>query len=179
MPALTPNSSSQFSPMPHSSPSHSHNRRPPTSTISLSSPSPSHIPGLDPRETLHPAGPGREDPASPRLRPQRGPGFRRTARKPLVRFPQTESHLSRRSSSQRSEERAGAPGRGRHKLHPLRSASSRTTTSGSQGAVSRPEATTVGRRAWARPLGSDWPPGRARGVAAWCWKPVLSSWVVR
>lgn len=65
---------------------------------------------LTPEKTHTPQQPGREDPASPRLPPRRGPGFRRTARKPLVRFPQTQSHCPHRSRSHPSEERAGAPG---------------------------------------------------------------------
>lgn len=87
VPALTPNSP-RISPRPPSFPSHRHDRRAQTRTHTLSLiPIPQTHPGSDPGETQDPQRPGRENPASPRLRPQRGPSFRRTARKPLVRFP--------------------------------------------------------------------------------------------
>lgn len=129
--ALTPNCSSIFSPMPHCSPSHSHDcsYQP---TLSLSSPSPSHILGLAPEKPHTPQWPGREDPASPRLRPQRGQGFRRTALRPLLRLPADLATLLPQAPqlAERGKKRRRPRCEG-HRLHLLRPASSGTTPSGS------------------------------------------------
>ena len=55
--------------------------RPSHDTIALSFPSPSQSLVWPQRGPHTPQWPGHEDPASPRLPPRRGPGFRRTARK--------------------------------------------------------------------------------------------------
>lgn len=111
-------------------------------TLTTGDPNPHHfplIPTPSPVSGRTPQWPGREDPASPRLRPRRGPGFRRTARKPLVRFPAIPARLFHRCRRLLSEERrAGAPAVKCHKLHLLRPALSEPTLPGRRAPASRP-----------------------------------------
>lgn len=129
--ALTPNCSSIFSPMFHSSLSHSHDCKYQL-TLLLSSPSPSHIPDWPHRSPTPRRGPGVKTP------PHHGSGHSMDqafvgqhgghcygSPTDLATLLPQEPQLAKRGKKRQS------PGRERHRPHLLTPASSRTTTSGS------------------------------------------------